>query len=514
MSLQRHSREMPLPPPASPPPPSPPSSQPSPSPASPFVSVRCSLTAHLHPRHLGSVEDGIRSQLNELLLCYHPSVRGVVLGFSRIRLLASCGRILFDRPFVHVPIAVQLLVLGVEPQQTRLQATVSRVAADHLTLLVLGVLPAVVRKADIPACYRFTHSAGEDGRPEPRMVDTRLGERERGSGREASFDGLEEEKELSGKQQAKLRKRQQKEERRQAFLAAQRGAEEGKEGKEDADSASASAAAGHHDIRVGSRVVFLVQAVRQSDGFLSLSGSLSAAGCGLIPGPPVVLPGWKEMEEEERQREQELRQDGRRAEQSVSVDGLFGREEEQQRQEEEAKQEQQTGEEAAVPLAAAESGELPMTAARLSKKELREGKRAAKQQRRADKAERRRARLSGAAVAPSSSVPSTAPLNGSATAAAERSAASVRQQEREVKQEMEAQGLQAEDDGQQPEDFSHVEQHLITDEHDDSSSLGSVDKKRAVPEGSEQHSGQHKRRRKEGRERDKSRTPMRAAGSE
>ena len=60
----------------------------------------------LQPSYLGAVNAGIFNFLNNKLNSYYPELKGVLMGYEKIRLKRKTGNILNDNPFIHVDIQV------------------------------------------------------------------------------------------------------------------------------------------------------------------------------------------------------------------------------------------------------------------------------------------------------------------------------------------------------------------------------------------------------------------------
>ena len=95
-----------------------------------------------------------------------------MLAYSNITLLSTTASIFYDRPYLNFPIALTLTTLALTAGTTH-HGRVSKVSADHVTLLVYGVFHCVVGRGEIPAWYEFGLVEGKDGRRQEVMADTR-----------------------------------------------------------------------------------------------------------------------------------------------------------------------------------------------------------------------------------------------------------------------------------------------------------------------------------------------------
>ena len=106
--------------------------------SSPVFSKRVTLRTHLSPIHLAQPIDGVRELLNRSQMRYVESLGGVLLSYSRLRLMEPLGLISGDAPEVHV--RVQFLAKYFSPKVgDYIEGTVSRIGGDHIGLLVHSI---------------------------------------------------------------------------------------------------------------------------------------------------------------------------------------------------------------------------------------------------------------------------------------------------------------------------------------------------------------------------------------
>ena len=383
---------------------------------------------------------------------------GVVVSYGGVRVLSSVGVISYARPYIHFPISASFLVFrAVEGQLMR--GVVSQVGPEHVGVLIHGVFSAVISASHLPPHFRYVAEVEvEGGRVESMMLDSR-------SALPAQLRGSVDPS-LSRKAEAKLRKAQAKEQRRADYAAAHGGAAEGAaEGAEEPDGL-------HRHIRVGSVLHLAVLSVHSAEGFVSLQGSLTAEGAELQPGEPIRPRAWRAreaIEEAERRKRAE--------EEANSVERLFGVEAEA---------------DSAAPAASQPSPPQPPSSPllSLSQRERRERKRTEKAERRAAKAQRKlqrrekREQVQGGVVR-ESVAGGFGPV--SASAAAERSVGRVESVKEEVeafrRAEGEAEGEEDDSNVVLNEDFSHIEEHRITE--DEAEPSAAMSKRRRERDGAE-----------------------------
>ena len=66
-----------------------------------FRRVRTRLYMHLEPLWMKDVMQGVYASLNKMLLRYMEQLEGVLVAYTRVRLLNSAGLIKDDSPLVH-----------------------------------------------------------------------------------------------------------------------------------------------------------------------------------------------------------------------------------------------------------------------------------------------------------------------------------------------------------------------------------------------------------------------------
>lgn len=93
---------------------------------------------------------GVKEQLNSLLLRYNEDLEGVVLSYTKERILSTQAKIHPYFPYFHVD--VMALVFMFKPAVgIEIAGTVNAIGHDYIGVLVLGIFNAVIGRAQIPA---------------------------------------------------------------------------------------------------------------------------------------------------------------------------------------------------------------------------------------------------------------------------------------------------------------------------------------------------------------------------
>jgi len=105
----------------------------------------CQVALYISPAYLLDPMAGIHDQLSRMLLKHSRSLNGVPLAFSKVSLVSRHGAIRQDEPHIHLEVALSVLIFAPVVGQT-LVGTVTRLAADHVALLVHGAFNASITK--------------------------------------------------------------------------------------------------------------------------------------------------------------------------------------------------------------------------------------------------------------------------------------------------------------------------------------------------------------------------------
>ncbi|KAF5096477.1 hypothetical protein D0Z00_002767 [Geotrichum galactomycetum] len=132
-----------------------------------FHKVSTTIYVSLAPVYTQNPTAGIKSQhLDPLLMTYFPSVDGVVLSYSNLRLLgkdedlsvqpgeAVMAKVMYDSPFSYLWIAVDFLVW--RPQAgDKVEGWVNLQSPSHIGLLIHDTFNASIKRDAIPSDWYF-----------------------------------------------------------------------------------------------------------------------------------------------------------------------------------------------------------------------------------------------------------------------------------------------------------------------------------------------------------------------
>ena len=97
--------------------------------------VRLPVHLALQPSYLGTVNAGIFNFLNNKLNSYYPELKGVLMGYEKIRLKRKTGNIPNDNPFIHVDIQADFYLFTPKPG-SELRGRVNKKSSGHVGCLV------------------------------------------------------------------------------------------------------------------------------------------------------------------------------------------------------------------------------------------------------------------------------------------------------------------------------------------------------------------------------------------
>ncbi|KAK9700477.1 hypothetical protein K7432_012171 [Basidiobolus ranarum] len=117
--------------------------------SSPFAETCIKMFITLPPCFCNDPLQGINEQLNSFLMRYVPQVDGIVLAHSDLKILESTGRIMFDSPYSHFWIKVNLLVWK-PTKGIKLVGTINLQSQDHIGLLLYNTFNASIPAEFIP----------------------------------------------------------------------------------------------------------------------------------------------------------------------------------------------------------------------------------------------------------------------------------------------------------------------------------------------------------------------------
>ncbi|KAI9230427.1 MAG: hypothetical protein DHS80DRAFT_28874 [Piptocephalis tieghemiana] len=121
---------------------------------SPFRKCQVQLHVTLAPCYTENPRQGVSNYLNGLLMKYVPEAQGVVLAHERIQFLQEVGRIMYDSPFSHFDVRVEMLVWK-PVVGSLLVGAVSLQSSDHIGLLIHRTFNASVSAARVPSHFEW-----------------------------------------------------------------------------------------------------------------------------------------------------------------------------------------------------------------------------------------------------------------------------------------------------------------------------------------------------------------------
>lgn len=111
--------------------------------------ITANFDIDLHPSKTEDVLDGIREQLNAGLLRFNEDLEGVVLSYSKERIVSKQAVIRPYFPYLHVKVCADVVLF--KPQVgALLVGQVNKVGSDYLGLLVLGIFNVSIGVSGMP----------------------------------------------------------------------------------------------------------------------------------------------------------------------------------------------------------------------------------------------------------------------------------------------------------------------------------------------------------------------------
>ncbi|KAJ2524174.1 hypothetical protein GGH20_004109 [Coemansia sp. RSA 1937] len=114
-----------------------------------FCESTTRLTVTLAPANSSDHWAGIRETLNGMLLRFVPQIRGVVLGYSNIKVLSKAALLYSDSPFGQLEVSAQLL-LWRPISGMSLRGSINVQSPDHIGLLLWDTFNASIPASFIP----------------------------------------------------------------------------------------------------------------------------------------------------------------------------------------------------------------------------------------------------------------------------------------------------------------------------------------------------------------------------
>ncbi|KAJ2760116.1 hypothetical protein IWQ57_006384 [Coemansia nantahalensis] len=122
---------------------------PAPVDGSSFSECAARLAVTLAPAHSRDHWAGIHETLNSMLLHFVPQIRGVVLAYSKVKVLSNAALMYADSPYGQLEISARLLLWRPVSGMT-LRGTINVQSPDHIGLLLWDTFNASIPAASIP----------------------------------------------------------------------------------------------------------------------------------------------------------------------------------------------------------------------------------------------------------------------------------------------------------------------------------------------------------------------------
>jgi len=105
--------------------------------------VRMPVHLALQPAYLGNINAGIFSILNKNINKYYPELKGILMGYNKIKLKKRDGSISNDQPFIHIDVQADFYIFNPRKGVT-LRGRVNKKSAGHVGCLVHDVFNAAI----------------------------------------------------------------------------------------------------------------------------------------------------------------------------------------------------------------------------------------------------------------------------------------------------------------------------------------------------------------------------------
>ncbi|KAJ2158785.1 hypothetical protein GGF46_003519 [Coemansia sp. RSA 552] len=139
-----------------------------------FSECTTRLTVTLAPVHSRDHWAGVYETLNSMLLHFVPQIRGVVLSYSKIKVLSKAALLFNDSPFGQLEISARLLLWRPVSGMT-LRGIINVQSPDHIGLLLWDTFNASIPASFIPKSKYEWRSFSDDEltarQPEPSAED-------------------------------------------------------------------------------------------------------------------------------------------------------------------------------------------------------------------------------------------------------------------------------------------------------------------------------------------------------
>ena len=121
-----------------------------------FTQNKIQLKVALTPQQSAAPIEGIKSQLNRMLLKYNDEVGGVPITYTGISFPPGkeYGRILGEHPWIHVDVTTTMLVFQPAVGLT-VRGKINKVSDSYMSLLVFGMFNANISEEELAKSYTF-----------------------------------------------------------------------------------------------------------------------------------------------------------------------------------------------------------------------------------------------------------------------------------------------------------------------------------------------------------------------
>jgi DNA-directed RNA polymerase I subunit RPA43 len=128
-----------------------------------FSQNKISLKVALLPSESANPIDGIKQQLNKMLLKYSDELQGVPITFNEISFPPGKehGRIIGERPWIHVDVSTTMLVFTPHLGLT-LRGKINTMSDNYMSLLIYGMFNANISGDELEKQnYKYNHEDGK-----------------------------------------------------------------------------------------------------------------------------------------------------------------------------------------------------------------------------------------------------------------------------------------------------------------------------------------------------------------
>ncbi|EFJ45236.1 hypothetical protein VOLCADRAFT_118421, partial [Volvox carteri f. nagariensis] len=116
--------------------------------------ARTVFAVELHPSTSANVLDGVKEQLNALLLRYVDEFNSVLISYSNVEILTKKPVIHPYFPYFHLDVRADVLVFKPTPGMT-LVGRVNHIGEDYISALVMGVFNVTIPARSVMQGLQF-----------------------------------------------------------------------------------------------------------------------------------------------------------------------------------------------------------------------------------------------------------------------------------------------------------------------------------------------------------------------